>query len=148
MLRAVLLKGNPRFVKTDLAEAYYNEIIEFMENLGVEVIIDPGAPHTCPPKAHFYVAHSRACDRQVCFEDSLELANFIMFGVPDGICHPKDRAWFEAGAKGIPVNEHFIFTADQKLAIENKVTEMLKKVTPVPIVSTRQSSGNRPGVRR
>ena len=146
MLRAVLLKGNPRFIKTDLAETYYNEIIEFMENLGVEVIIDAGAPHTCPPKADFYVAHSRACDRFVCFEETLEAAHFLMFGVPEGIMHPKDRKWQEQGAKGIPVNEHFVFIAEQKLAIENKVAEMKRVVTSEP-TPTRQSSSRRPGVR-
>lgn len=147
MLRAVLLKGNPRFIKTDLADDYYNEIIEFMENHGVEVIVDAAAPHTCPPKADFYVAHSRACDRVICFEGSPEVANFLMFGVPEGIMHPKDRKWQEQGAKGIPPNEHFIFTADQKLAIQEKIEFLRKATTPVVTVESRQSSKRRPGVR-
>lgn len=147
MLRAVLLKGNPRFIKTDLAENYYNEIIEFMENLGVTVTIDAGADYTCPPKADFYVAHSRGCGRRRCFEGTPELANFLMFGDPDGVMHPKDRKWHEQGAKGIPPNEHFIFTADQKLAIENKVAELNRNAVVPEVAQSRQSSSRRPGVR-
>lgn len=147
MLRAVLLKGNPRFIKTDLAENYYNEIIAFMENLGVEVIVDAGADYTCPPKADFYVAHSRGCGRRRCFEGKPEMDNFLMFGDPDGIMHPKDRKWHDQGAKGIPVNEHFVFIAEQKLAIENKVAELNRAVTPTTEVSPRQASSRLPGVR-
>lgn len=148
MLSAVLIKGNPKFIKTDLAQAYYQEIVEFMEGLGVTVTEDPGADYTCPPKANFYVAHSRGCGRARCFENKPEeLANFIMFGDPDGICHPKDRAWFDAGAKGIPPNEHFVFTADQKLAIEQKVTELQGKVIPSSPSLPRQAASRRPGVR-
>lgn len=147
MLTAVLIKGNPRFIKTELAQTYYQEIVEFIEGLGVTVIIDSGADYTCPPKADFYVAHSRGCGRTICFEDKPdELATFIMFGDPDGICHPKDKAWFDAGARGIPPNEHFVFTDDQKLAIEQMVVQLKAKRTPEPMLS-RQASSNRPGVR-
>lgn len=147
MLTAVLIKGNPRFIKTELAKTYYQEIVEFIEGLGVTVTIDPGDHYTCPPKADFYVAHSRGCGRARCFEDKPDqLATFIMFGDPDGICHPKDKAWFDAGAHGIPPNEHFVFTADQKLAIEKMVATLKSMVRPAPILS-RQASSNRPGVR-
>jgi hypothetical protein len=148
MLTAVLIKGNPRFLKTDLAQDYYTEIVEFMEGLGVKVTIDAGADYTCPPKADFYVAHSRGCGRARCFESNPdELATFIMFGDPDGICHPKDRAWFDAGARGIPPNEHFVFTADQKLAIEQMVTQLKASAKPTEVIKPRQAASRRPGVR-
>lgn len=148
MITAVFIKGNPKFIKTELAKDYYQEIIQFMEGLGVTVTLDDGADYTCPPKADFYVAHSRGCGRARCFENKPdELANFIRFGDPDGICHPKDRAWFDAGAKGIPPNEHFVFTADQKLAIEQKVAEIKAKRPVSNVVQPRQSASRRPGVR-
>lgn len=147
MLKAVLVKGNPKYIKTELANAYYIEIIDFMESLGVSVTTDPGADYTCPPKADFYVAHSRGCGRFRCFEGKPEADNFLMFGDPAGIMHPKDREWDEAGRKGIPPNEHFIFTADQKLAIQNKVAELSKLKAPTPVVQPRQSAARRPGVR-
>jgi hypothetical protein len=148
MISAVLIKGNPRFVKTDLAMAYYNEIVEYMEALGVKVTEDPGADYTCPPRADFYVAHSRGCGRMRCFEDAPdERATFIMFGDPDGICHPKDRAWFDAGAKGIPPDEHFVFTDEQK----NAISEMVKRAKASQVVVKpplpRQSTYRRPTVR-
>lgn len=148
-MKAVLIKGNPRFIRGDEAKAYYQEIIEFMEGLGVDVIEDPGADYTCPPKADFYVAHSRGCGRIRCFEEGSrmdERPNFIMFGDPDGIMHPVDRQWNENGRKGIPPREHFIFTADQKLAIQNKVRE-LNNTTPAIPLKPRQSASRRPGVR-
>lgn len=149
-MKAVLIKGNPRFIRGDEAKAYYAEIVEFMEGLGVTVIEDPGADYTCPPKADFYVAHSRGCGRRRCFEGrgSPELHNFIMFGDPDGIMHPKDRQWHEDGCKGIPPREHFVFTADQKLAIQNKVDELkaLRANMDLP-KPPRQSASRRPGVR-
>lgn len=148
MLTATLIKGNPRFIKTELAQTYYQEIVEFIEGLGVTVIIDIGADYTCPPKADFYVAHSRGCGRARCFESKPdELATFIMFGDPDGICHPKDKAWFDAGATGIPPNEHFVFTDEQKHAIEQMVSHLKASRVPTEVVRTRQASGNRPTVR-
>lgn len=148
-MKAVLIKGNPRFIRGDEAKEYYREITEFMEELGVDVIEDAGADYTCPPKADFYVAHSRGCGRVRCFEGSRsdERSNFIMFGDPDGIMHPVDRKWDDDGRKGIPPREHFVFTADQKLAIQNKVESIRKATTPVPIQQSRQSASRRPGVR-
>lgn len=148
-MKAVLIKGNPRFTRVEEAKEYYREIAEFMEGLSVEVIEDEGKPETCPPKADFYVAHSRGCDRRICFEGrgSPELSKFIEFGVPGGVIHPVDQAWWDDGCKGIPPREHFVFTANQKLAIQNMVEFIRKATTPVPIQQSRQSASRRPGVR-
>ncbi len=146
MLTAVLVKGNPKFIKGDEAQAYYNEIVEYMESLGVSVIVDPGADYTCPPKADFYVAHSRGCGRYRCFDGGPQADDFLMFGDPDGIMHPKDRKWHEAGRRGIPPNEHFLFIDEQKQAIEAKVIQ-LKSGQAVNPQLPRQSAARRPGVR-
>jgi len=146
-MKAVLIKGNPKFVRGDEAKAYYQEIVEFMEGLGVEVIEDPGLDNTCPPPADFYVAHSRGVDRECCFDTPEQMANFIKFGVPEGVIHPVDLDWWDRGRKGIPPREHFVFTADQKLAIQNKVDAMRKATTPVTIQKARQSASRRPSVR-
>lgn len=148
MLTATLIKGRQKFIKRELAQTYYHEIIEFMEGLGVSVIIDEGEEHTSPPEADFCVAHSRGCERARRFEAVTDgPVTTIMFGDPDGICHPKDKAWFDAGATGIPPNEHFVFTDEQKHAIEQMVSHLKASRVPTEVVRTRQASGNRPTVR-
>lgn len=146
-MKAILIKDTPRFVRRNEAEEYYRNIVEFMESLGVTVIEDECDYHTEPPKVDFYVAHSRGCEKEHYFEDDLiGSSNFIKFGVLDGIIHPEARHWIETGRTGIPPIEHFIFTADQKLAIENKVDELNQNVLEV-IPHPRQSAFRRPGVR-
>lgn len=147
MLTAVLITGNPRFTRGAEARDYYNEITEFLDELGVNVKVDPGADFTCPPKADFYVAHSRGCGRIRCFEGKPDINNFIMFGDPDGIMHPVDREWHEGGRSGIPPKEHFIFTAEQKAAIEDKVRSLTHAQTATPVRQPRQSASERPKVR-
>lgn len=139
MLRAVLLKGNPRFVKTDLALEYYNNITEFVEELGVSVTDDPEALDS----ADIIIAHGKAVTRL----GDTGLVPVVRLGHPDGVCHPKDYDWQCNGQKGIPPDEHLLLTADQKLAMQEKIEFLKNATTPAPAVESRQSSSRRPGVR-
>lgn len=151
MLNAVVVIGNPRFVKTDLANSYYNELIEFIESLGVNVIIDQALPgNTDNLKiGDIYIAHGREVDRLEYLPGTGTPSGCptVKLGHPDGTIHVRDRQWQEAGSKGIPPNEHYIFTADQKLAIQEKIEWLLKAVTPAVEAQPRQAAARRPGVR-
>lgn len=132
-MKAVIIKGNPKFIMNDLARQYYADIQAFLEDLGVEVILDEGKDFTCPPKADFYVAHSRGCGRVRCFENKPnELRNFLKFGDPDGIIHPVDAKWQADNPPGTPSRppkEHFEFTEAQQNAIRSKVDELRRQVS-------------------
>ncbi|MNQ58337.1 hypothetical protein D3C85_725360 [compost metagenome] len=106
----------------------------------MEVIIDPGADYTCPPKADFYIGHSRGAGRIICFEQSKQYNDFLMFGDPDGYIHPVDLAWQKANPPSSnkvlhPPKEHFEFYAEQQQAILNKIQEITERS------GTRQSPG-------
>jgi hypothetical protein len=139
MLRAVLLKGGPRFVKTDLALEYYNDITQFVEDLGVSVTDDPEAID----EADIIIAHGKAVPRL----GDTGIKPVVRLGHPDGVCHPRDYDWQCNGQKGIPPDEHLILSADQKLALQEKVEFLKQATTPVVTVESRQSSKRRPGVR-
>lgn len=140
-MKAVLITGNPKYINNSLARNYYREIIEFLQSNGVEVITDPGADYTCPPKADFYIGHSRGAGRVRCFERTEQRNDFLMFGDPDGYIHPVDLAWQNANPPdpnrfNPPPKEHFEFYQEQKNAIANKIDEIRNRGNV-----TRQSPG-------
>lgn len=138
MLKAVLLKGNPRFLKTELALEYYNDITQFVEDLGVTVTDDPEAI----ADADIIIAHGKAVSRL----GATGTVPVVRLSHPDGVIHPKDYDWQVGGFKGIPPDEHLILSADQKLAIQQQVVS-LAKVAAVVDTKPRQSASRRPGVR-
>lgn len=65
---AVIIKGNPVYLDNHeiapMAETFYDELKQLLENKGFEVTFDAGAPHTLPDiSAKVWVAHSRGIDR-------------------------------------------------------------------------------------
>lgn len=150
MINVVLVASSPRFVKTDLANAYYSEIVEFLEALGTDVKIhQPIAGSMGPlPIGDLYITHGKLVERLELRPTECSDAPAIALGYPGGVIHAVDLAWQEAGGQGIPPNEHYVFTADQKLAIQSVVEQLDVPqpdvgVTPLP----RQSASRRPGVR-
>jgi hypothetical protein len=140
-MKAILITGNPKYINNEIARSYYREIIEFLQDNGVAVTIDPGADYTCPPKADFYIGHSRGAGRIRCFERTDQEKDFLMFGDPDGYIHPVDLAWQQANPPdpkrfNPPPKEHFEFYTDQKQAILNKISEIRDRSN-----YTRQSPG-------
>ena len=64
MKRAVIIKGNPKFVQFyDISEKFYNHIKELLEFRGYSVIFDAGEEYTLPPDADVWIAHSRGMSR-------------------------------------------------------------------------------------
>ena len=128
-MHAVIIKGNPKFIKTKVARDYYNDIERFLKRNGVrKVTVDPGKDQTLPDlKADFYVAHSRGVGRYPYMPEDKK-PYFLKFGSLDGVIHPVDRTWQEKLEKGedagdIP-DEHFLFFSEQQKAI----VEMIGKV--------------------
>lgn len=129
-MKAILITGNPRYIKGDEAKQYYQDIINFVQSRGIEIIVDPGDDYTCPPKADFYIAHSRGCDRIRCVAGTPKEKDFLMFGDRAGFIHPVDLAWQLANPPSPRYNpppvEHFEFIDTQKKAIVDKIAELTK----------------------
>lgn len=132
-LHAVIIKGNPKYITSQIAKKYYEEIKDYLISLGVDkVTFDNGAAFSTPDlKADLYIGHSRGCDRREWLPPAKQKV-FLMFGVPDGIVHPKDKkhieAYFDLPVKErkdfVPLDEHFEFIDEQKEAIEKLVKKI------------------------
>lgn len=120
-MKAILITGNPKYIGRPIAKLYYAAIVEYVRSLGAECVTNPGADFTCPPKADFYIGHSRGCGRYRCVaKDPVLSKRFLRFGDPGGVNHPVDDKWLETMI-GVPPDEHFVFTDEQRLAIRDMV---------------------------
>lgn len=126
-MKAIIVKGNPKFIQDKRAKDYYQEIKAFLVKHGVSKVgFDPGEDFTCPDKtADIYIGHSRGAGRIRCMKTGEEW-RFLQFGDPDGIMHPKDREWHD-NPVGNPPNEHFHFIEEQKEAIVKLINKLNKK---------------------
>ena len=63
--KAVVIKGNPKYLKDEkqLSDQFYRDISNHLKSHGYTVEFDAGTPYTVPPKADFWVAHSRGMSR-------------------------------------------------------------------------------------
>jgi ribosomal protein S18 acetylase RimI-like enzyme len=133
-LKAIIIKGNPKYINNSLARNYYKEIEKFLKDNGVkEVHYDSGEALTIPDEtADLYVGHSRGTSRRQYMSEEKQKV-FLMFGVPEGIIDPVDLKWCkEVWVKGTdqqPPKEHFILIPKQKEAILN----LIKKVKNVSL---------------
>lgn len=132
-LSAVIITGNPKYINNAVAKQYYEDIAIYLRQLGVnEIILNDGAPMTCPPKdADLYIAHSRGCDRDRCISDPKK--PFVKLGDPAGVIHPEDLKWhqevfkFQRGGDITPVPEHFLFFKEQREAVRHAVESACKR---------------------
>ena len=129
---AVLIKGNPKFINTELAKHYYRDIENFLKSIGFKVELDAGADYTRPRQdADLYIGHSRGAGRYE-FMEPKNKSKFLRFGDPDGIIDPVDRKWQKENPPPTdkhPPHEHFIFSEEQKNAILKKMKELGLKVS-------------------
>lgn len=133
---ATLITGNPKYIHNNpQAQNYYDEIVSHLEDHGFAVTVDPGEAYTCPIRSDLYIGHSRGAGRYRCVEDDpLRSWRFLRFGDLDGISHPVDRAYQEkykahfGTDKRIPPppKEHYVFTNEQKEAIDALVEDIHK----------------------
>lgn len=135
-LKAIIIKGNPKYINNSLASSYYKEIEKFLKDNGVEEVqYDAGEALTIPDEnADLYIGHSRGTSRKQ-FMSPAKQKVFLMFGVPEGIIDPVDLKWStEVWVKDTneqPPKEHFVFIEKQKEAIIkliNKIKSSTKKV--------------------
>lgn len=111
MKRAIIIKGNSKFIDNRHADIFYEDLKSFFEKLGYKASFDSGEPHTTPPKADLWVGHSRGNER---LRFAPEGTCTISIGAAGGINHPKDNAI----AKGQePDQFHFILTKEMKTKI-------------------------------
>lgn len=125
-MTAVVIKGNPKYVKNNpKADRYYNEIKDYLEQKGYEVSFDPGKPYTQPEDADLWIGHSRGVDR---LRFAPSGTKTLAFGAPDddAYSHPVDRQAMQSFEPGngeyTPPDEHYVFTAEQKQAIDRIAT--------------------------
>lgn len=118
-LKAVIIKGNPKFIDNKKAKNFYEEIKDYLEKKDFEVVMDDGEPFTTPPKADLWVGHSRGADR---LKFAPKGTKILAFGSKrnGAINHPEDDVTtpFHKIGKS-PPTEHFIFTKKMKNAIDN-----------------------------
>lgn len=121
---AVIIKGNPKFIHTDIAQRYYKEIEAFLKKLGFKVEFDAGDDYTRPRQdADLYIGHSRGTSRYE-FMTAENKHKFVKLGSHDGIIAADDRAWQKAnppGTKNTPLDSHFTFSKLQQAAIVHKM---------------------------
>lgn len=116
MKTAVIIKGNPKFIEGNkYADAFYNDLKDFLVMLGYEVDFDAGEPHTVPHKADLWISHSRGSDR---LRFAPEGTKTIALGTEGGINNPDDHA-LKPG--DVPEKAHYILTEEMK----EKITQQL-----------------------
>lgn len=117
--KAVIITGNPKFITSNKwADDFYNEIKNFLEALGYEVVFDPGEPHTTPPPADLWIGHSRGTDR-LRFAPATTKIIALGSSLPGAINHPRDNTKDSFGPSDIIPNEyHYAFMDEMRDAIK------------------------------
>lgn len=128
-LKAIIIKGNPKYINNPLAKNYYKEIASYLKDQGInKVEFDPGADFTRPSlKADMYIGHSKGTSRLQYMPPNKQKV-FLQFGVPEGVIDPIDMKWqkekWYQGTDEQPPDEHFMLIPDQKKAIQNIITKL------------------------
>lgn len=130
-IKAIIVKGNPKYINNDIAEAYYEEIKKFLlDNGATSVEFNSGKAYTIPDvHADLYVAHSRGCDRKEHMPKEKQNV-FLCFGIEEGIIDPIDLKWqkeiWTKDTDEQPPKEHFKFIPAQKKAIVDLLNKIKK----------------------
>lgn len=127
-MKAVIVKGNPQYLGSDLASRYYRDIENHLSSLGFEVEYDAGEDFTRPRQdADLYVGHSRGAGRYEFMKEESK-PKFLKLGTVDGVIHPVDRKWQEEvwypGIPEHPPKEHFMYSKEQRSAVEKLVRKL------------------------
>lgn len=142
MFKAIIIKGNPKYINNDLARKYYKDIQSFLIKHGVtQVEFDNGDAYTIPIlDADLYIAHSRGCSRYN-FMPKEKQKVFLKLGVPDGIIDPIDlkwqnEVWFKDTDEQ-PPKEHFVFNSKQKESVLKLINQVknTKKISKEEFVN-------------
>ena len=131
MKRAVIIKGNPKYINSSLARDFYRDLERLLKGRGFRVSSDPGLDYTCPVRSDVYIMHSRGCSRIRCLEKyEQDESRAILLGsqMKGAINHPVDEAWAIAKPDdtswedyGDPPKEHFILTSEMKNEINKRL---------------------------
>lgn len=128
---AVIIKGDPDKVKNNKkADKFYEELKEFLEDLGFKVRFHSGKPYTAPAKADIWIGHSKGADR---LRFAPKNVTTIEIGTPDddAISHSKDniaKLKSEKKVKDIEPNiYHFKLTNHMKKKIKEELKGKIDK---------------------
>lgn len=130
---AIIVKGNPRYIQDNpLAEAFYNEIADYLQAKGFTVEFDPGEPETSPREdAALWIGHSRGADRLQFAPPHVATLDLTPFEHPVakqaqqqeaervqqlGYDHLAD---VPTELRQTPPPEHYLFTEEMKQAIDS-----------------------------
>ena len=128
-LKAIIVKGNPKYINNALAKKYYSDIESYLKQQGVDKVeFDEGADFTRPSlKADMYIGHSRGTSRMQYMPKNKQKV-FLQFGVDTGVTHPVDMKWqkekWYQGTDEQPPKEHFMLIPEQKKAIQDMITKI------------------------
>ncbi len=135
MKTAVIVKGNPAYIKTPLAKNFYNTLRRILRNEDYSVSFDDGEPMTCPVKSDLYIMHSRGCSRVMCLKSKYgqneDRAILLGSERAGAINHPVDKKWMrdkpadmEWSEYGTPPKEHFILTEEMANQIRSRIRKL------------------------
>lgn len=123
--KAVIVKGNPRFIAGNPdADKFYNNIATYLGSKGYHVAFDPGEDYTVPDEtADLWIGHSRGVGR---LRFAPPHVKTLAFGsnVEGAINHPEDDVttpFHQTG--GTPPPAHYEFTDDMRAAIDRAMEE-------------------------
>ena len=110
---AIIIKGNPEIINRKqwrtIADYFYNELKELLEEIGYEVQFDAGEPYTEPPQADLWIGHSRGADR-LRFAPTNTKTIAIGSSLNNAVNHPDDYSAHTTGSKEEPPLAHFELT--------------------------------------
>lgn len=114
---AVLITGNPKYIKDNpAADKFYEAIEQDLKAKGYTVRRDPGEPYTSPPNANLWIGHSRGADR-LRFAPSGTRTLAFGSNAKGAINHPDDVVEMSAGH--VPPAAHYVFTPEMADAIHS-----------------------------
>lgn len=127
---AVLITGNPKYIKDNpAADKFYEAIEQDLKAKGYTVRRDPGEPYTSPPNANLWIGHSRGADR-LRFAPSGTRTLAFGSNAKGAINHPDDVVEMSAGH--VPPAAHYVFTPEMADAIHSVKTASDRGLVKVP----------------
>jgi len=116
---AVIIKGNPKYIKNNSKAAkFYEKLSNLLETLGYEVTFDPGESYTEPKLADIWVGHSRGVDRLRFAPKGIKTIGIGAQDFPGAINHPNDNP--QKGKE--PTQAHYELTDEMC----EKLTKLIK----------------------
>ena len=126
-LKAIIIKGNPKYLNTPHADKFYNDVADHLKGHGYSVSFDSGEAHTIPESADLWVGHSRGAGR---LKYAPAGTKTIALGDKGGINHIKDKSLSKDGPA--PDKYHFTLSDSMKHSIDQAIGKTEKTAAADP----------------